>query len=64
MVLALEPVAYLPDVGGVRTEHVILIAETGAEVLSSFAPGFWAWVLSPITRATRHLERAGGCILP
>ncbi len=40
MVLALEPGAYIQGVGGVRTEHVILIAESGAEVLSSFAHGF------------------------
>ncbi|MDB5057495.1 MAG: hypothetical protein JWO59_967, partial [Chloroflexi bacterium] len=40
MVLALEPAAYIQGVGGVRTEHVILITETGAEVLSSFAHGF------------------------
>jgi Xaa-Pro dipeptidase len=39
MVLALEPAAYVPGIGGVRTEHVILITQTGTEVLSSFAHG-------------------------
>ncbi|MGH2345244.1 MAG: M24 family metallopeptidase, partial [Chloroflexota bacterium] len=39
MVLALEPAAYVSGVGGVRTEHVILITPSGAEVLSSFAHG-------------------------
>jgi Xaa-Pro aminopeptidase len=40
MVLALEPAAYVPGVGGVRTEHVILITSSGAELLSSFPHGF------------------------
>jgi len=40
MVLALEPAAYVPGVGGVRSEHVILVTEGDAEVLSSFAHGF------------------------
>lgn len=40
MVLALEPGAYVPGVGGVRTEHVILVTAGAAEVLSSFAHGF------------------------
>jgi Xaa-Pro aminopeptidase len=40
MVLALEPAAYVAGVGGVRSEHVILITAQGAEVLSSFAHGF------------------------
>ena len=40
MVLALEPAAYVPGVGGVRTEHVILVADGPAEVLSSFAHQF------------------------
>lgn len=40
MVLALEPAAYVPGVGGVRSEHVILVTDGPAEVLSSFAHGF------------------------
>jgi len=40
MVLALEPAAYVPGVGGVRSEHVIVVTDTGAEVLSSFAHQF------------------------
>jgi Xaa-Pro dipeptidase len=40
MVLALEPGAYVPGIGGVRSEHVILVTETGAQVLSSFAHAF------------------------
>lgn len=40
MVLALEPAAYIPGVGGVRTEHVILVTDGPAEVLSSFAHQF------------------------
>ena len=39
MVLVLEPGAYVPGVGGVRTEHAILITPTGADLLSSFAHG-------------------------
>jgi Xaa-Pro dipeptidase len=39
MVLAVEPGAYVPGVGGIRTEHVILITESGADVLSSFPHG-------------------------
>jgi len=40
MVLALEPAAYVPGVGGVRSEHVILVTDGDAEVLSSFSHDF------------------------
>jgi len=40
MVLAMEPAAYVPGVGSVRSEHVILITDEGCEVLSTFAHGF------------------------
>lgn len=40
MVLALEPAAYVPGVGGVRGEHVVLVTDDGAEALSSFALDF------------------------
>ncbi len=40
MILALEPAAYVPSVGGVRSEHVILVTEGEAEVLSHFDHGF------------------------
>jgi Xaa-Pro aminopeptidase len=40
MVLAVEPAAYVPGVGGVRSEHVILVTEGAAEVLSTFTHGF------------------------
>ena len=34
MVLCLEPGIYLPGVGGVRLEHMVLVTSEGAEVLS------------------------------
>jgi Xaa-Pro aminopeptidase len=34
MVLALEPGIYLPGVGGVRVEDVVLVTDDGAEVLT------------------------------
>lgn len=40
MILALEPAAYVPGVGGVRSEHVILVTDGPAEVLSSFSHAF------------------------
>lgn len=40
MVLAIEPGAYVEGVGGVRTEHVVLVEEDGAQVLSTFRHGF------------------------
>lgn len=34
MVIALEPGIYMPDVGGVRREHAVLVTSTGCEVLT------------------------------
>ncbi len=34
MVLALEPGVYLPDVGGLRLEHAVLVNRDGCEVLT------------------------------
>ena len=34
MVVALEPAAYVPGVGGVRLENVILVTETGCDLLT------------------------------
>jgi len=35
MIVALEPGVYLPGVGGVRFEHVVLVTEDGCEVLTT-----------------------------
>jgi Xaa-Pro aminopeptidase len=39
MVIALEPGVYLPGVGGVRLEHVVLVTEAGCQVLTRHLPG-------------------------
>jgi Xaa-Pro aminopeptidase len=34
MVIAIEPGIYVPDVGGVRLEDVVLVTQDGCEVLT------------------------------
>jgi Xaa-Pro aminopeptidase len=34
MIIALEPGVYVPDVGGVRLEHVVLVTSDGCRVLT------------------------------
>jgi Xaa-Pro aminopeptidase len=38
MVVAVEPGVYVPGVGGVRLEHVLLVTADGAEVLTHHLP--------------------------
>lgn len=44
MVILIEPGAYLPDVGGVRLEHMFLITDRGAEQLTDFPQDLWPTV--------------------
>jgi len=35
MVIAIEPGIYVPDVGGVRLEHVVVVTPDGCDVLTT-----------------------------
>ena len=35
MVIALEPGIYVPEVGGVRLEHVVVVTPDGCDVLTT-----------------------------
>ncbi len=41
MVLAIEPVVVVPDVGGVIAEHMIIVTDDGAEELSEIPTDVW-----------------------
>jgi Xaa-Pro aminopeptidase len=38
MIVALEPGIYVPGMGGVRVEHIVLVTADGCEVLTQHLP--------------------------